>query len=301
MSSPGLGILRVFEQLFSIIAPVMICAAIGYAWAYHGRPYNTEMVTHLVTAVGVPSLVFTTLVNVDVELDALARMAGATGAAVAIMALVGTVILKVWGQSIRAFLPAMVFPNTGNVGLPLALLAFGPEGMALAVAYFTVCIIFQFTLGVALSAGVTSVQALLRVPTLYAMALALAFKVSDTTVPQWAANTVEMLGGFTIPLMLITLGISLQQLKVGQFGKSAFIAAVRLVMGFAVGLGLAEAMGFDGVMKGVLILQSTMPVAVFNYLFAARYNTEPEAVAGTVVLSTVMSFATLPILLLFIL
>jgi len=279
----------------------MICAAIGYAWAHHGRPYNTEMVTHLVTTVGVPSLVFTTLVNVDVELDALARMAGATGAAVAIMALVGTVILKVWGQSIRAFLPAMVFPNTGNVGLPLAMLAFGPEGMALAVAYFTVCIIFQFTLGVALSAGVTSVQALLRVPTLYAMALALAFKISDTAVPQWAGNTVEMLGGFTIPLMLITLGISLQQLKVGQFQKSAIIAAVRLCMGFAVGLGLAEAMGFEGVMKGILILQSTMPVAVFNYLFAARYNTEPEAVAGTVVLSTVMSFATLPMLLVFIL
>lgn len=279
----------------------MICAAIGYAWAHHGRPYNTEMVTHLVTTVGVPSLVFTTLVNVDVELDALTRMAGATGAALVIMTLVGTAILKVWGQSIRAFLPAMVFPNTGNVGLPLALLAFGPEGMALAVAYFTVCIIFQFTVGVALSAGVTSVQALLRVPTLYAVALALAFKVFDTPVPPWAANTVELLGGFTIPLMLITLGISLQQLKVGQFGKSAFIAAVRLAMGFAVGLGLAEVLGFEGAMKGVLILQSTMPVAVFNYLFAARYDTEPETVAGTVVLSTVASFATLPLLLLYIL
>ena len=133
------------------------------------------------------------------------------------------------------------------------------------------------------------------------MALALAFKIFNTPVPQWAANTVEMLGGFTIPLMLITLGISLQQLKVGQFGKSAFIGAVRLAMGFAVGLGLAEAMGFDGVMKGVLILQSTMPVAVFNYLFAARYNTEPETVAGTVVLSTVVSFATLPLLLVYIL
>lgn len=290
-----------FEQLVSIIAPVLICAVIGYGWAYKGRPFDTEMVTHLVTAVGVPCLVFTTLVNVDIDLDALGRMAGATFAAVGLMGVVGAVILKLWGQSVRAFLPSMVFPNTGNMGLPLAMLAFGPEGMALAVAYFTVCIIFQFTLGVALSAGVVSVQALLRVPTIYAMASALAFKFWDLSVPAWAANTIEILSGFTIPLMLITLGISLQQLKVGQFLKSSVVAVVRLLLGFGAAMGIGLLMGFDGPMMGVLILQSTMPVAVFNYLFAKRYETEPEAVAGAVVLSTVMSFATLPILMWYIL
>ena len=290
-----------FEQLISIIAPVLICAAIGYTWAQMGRPFNTEMVTHLVTTVGVPCLVFTTLVNVDIDLNALGLMAGATFAAISMMAIVGAVILKMWGKSIRAFLPSAVFPNTGNMGLPLALLAFGPEGMALAVAYFTVCIIFQFTLGVALSAGVMSVPALLRVPTIYAMAFALAFKTTDTDVPAWAGNTIELLSGFTIPLMLITLGISLQQLKVGQFFTSGVVAAMRLGMGFAVALGVGWALDFEGTMLGVLVLQSTMPVAVFNYLFAQRYNTEPEAVAGAVVLSTVISFATLPMLMWFVL
>ncbi|MCP4934663.1 MAG: AEC family transporter [bacterium] len=290
-----------FEQLISIISPVMICAAIGYIWARTGRPYDTEMITHLVTTVGVPCIVFITLVNVDVELDALGRMAGATIAAVFIMGAIGAVALKVWRQPIRAFLPAMIFPNTGNMGLPLAMLAFGSEGLALAVAYFTVCIILQFTVGVAVSAGAISVQALLRVPTLYALALALIFKTTNTAVPLWAANTIELLSGFTIPLMLITLGISLQQFKIGYFGKSIIISLIRLGMGFVVALALAEAMGFEGVMKGVLILQSTMPVAVFNYLFAARYKTEPETVAGAVVLSTVISFIALPVLIWFIL
>jgi len=291
----------VFEQLFSIIAPVIICALIGYLWARADHPYNTDMVTRLVSTIGVPSLVFTTLVNVDVGLDALGRMAGATFAAVLIMGTIGYIILRLTGQSVRAFLPALVFPNSGNMGLPLAMLAFGSEGMALAVAFFTVCIIFQFTIGVAVAAGATSVQALLRVPTLYAMAAALIFKISGVTVPLWAASTIEILSGLTIPLMLITLGVSLQQLKIGQFKKSASIAAVRMVMGFAVGLFLAEVMGFEGIMKGVIILQAAMPVAVFNYLFAARYKTEPETVAGAVVLSTVMSFATLPVLMWFVL
>ena len=278
-----------------------MCSSDLYTWAYKGRPFNTEMVTHLVTAVGVPCLVFTTLVNVDIDLNALGLMAGATVAAVGLMAIVGAVILKLWGKSIRAFLPSTVFPNTGNMGLPLAMLAFGPEGMALAVAYFTVCIIFQFTLGVALSAGVMSVQALLRVPTIYAMMFALAFKVTDTSVPAWAGNTIEILSGFTIPLMLITLGISLQRLKVGEFFTSTVVATLRMVLGFGVALGVGLALGFDGTMLGVLVLQSTMPVAVFNYLFAQRYNTEPEAVAGAVVLSTVFSFATLPALMWFVL
>jgi len=291
----------VFETLFALIAPVLICAAIGYGWARAGRPYNTEMVTHLVSTVGVPCLVFTTLVNVDIDLDALAKMAGATFAAIFVMGSVGAVILKLWHQSLRAYLPALVFPNTGNMGLPLALLAFGEEGMALAVAYFTVCIIFQFTVGVAVSSGVTSPMALMRVPTIYAMIIALVFKVSDSTVPLWAGNTIEILSGFTIPLMLITLGISLQQLKIGDLGKSLVLALIRLLMGFAVGLALAEVFGFDGAMKGVLILQSTLPVAVFNYLFAARYKTDPDTVAGAVVLSTVLSFATLPVLMWFVL
>jgi len=291
----------VFETLFAIIAPVLICAAIGYGWARAGRPYNTEMVTHLVSTVGVPCLVFTTLVNVDIDLDALAKMAGATFAAIFVMGVIGAVILKFWKQSLRAYLPALVFPNTGNMGLPLALLAFGDEGMALAVAYFTVCIIFQFTVGVAVSSGVTSPMALMRVPTIYAMILALVFKVTDSAVPAWAGNTIEILSGFTIPLMLITLGISLQQLKIGEMGKSVILALIRLLMGFGVGLVLAELFGFDGAMKGVLILQSTLPVAVFNYLFAARYQTDPETVAGAVVLSTVLSFATLPVLMWFVL
>lgn len=290
-----------FETLIAIVAPVLISAAIGYAWAYFGKPYNTEMVTHLVTAVGVPCLVFTTLVNVEIELDALAQMAGATVVALAIMGAVGFAILKIWGWSVQAFLPSLIFPNTGNMGLPLALLAFGDAGMALAVAYFTVCIIFQFTVGVAVSTGTMSVMSLLRVPTLYAIILALSFKISGTAVPAWAANTVEILSGFTIPLMLITLGISLQQLKVGDMGKSLTVALMRMAMGFGVALMIAEVMGFEGEMKGVLVLQSTLPVAVFNYLFAARYETEPGAVAGAVVLSTVISFATLPLLLWFVL
>ncbi len=288
-------------QLFSIVVPVFVCAAIGFGWARSGRHYDTEMVTSLVSAIGVPALVLATLLSVEVDLGALSQMAGATLAVLVVVSLVALGLLKVMGYSVRSFLPALVFPNTGNVGIPLALFAFGPEGMVLAVAYFCVCIVLQFTAGVALSAGTASPRALLRVPTLYAVALAIIVMVMGIQLPEWVMDTLDLLGGFAIPLMLITLGISLARLEISGFSKTLLLSVGRLVIGFAAALAVAEVLGFEGDMRGVLVLQSTLPVAVFNYLFAQRYNTDPETVAGTVVLSTIISFATLPALLWFLL
>ncbi|MDH5188872.1 MAG: AEC family transporter [Rhodospirillaceae bacterium] len=288
-------------QLFTIVVPVFICAAIGFFWAKSGRHYDTEMVTSLVSAIGVPALVLSTLLTVDIDISALGQMAGITIGFLVIIAGAGFLLLKGMNYSVRSYLPALVFPNTGNVGIPLSLFAFGAEGMALAVAYFSVCIVFQFTVGVAISSGSASPRTLLRVPTLWSVALAVILMSLGIQLPEWTMNTIELLAGFTIPLMLITLGISLQRLHVSTYGKTFIISIFRLAIGFAVSLAIAEALDLEGVMRGVLILQSTLPVAVFNYLFAQKYNTDPETVAGAVVLSTIMSFASLPILLWFLL
>ena len=290
-----------FFELLNIIAPVFVCAVIGFSWARSGRPFETEMVTNLVTAIGVPTLVYTTLVKVEIDPTQLGDMAIATVLFLGLTGLVGALALKVSGQPIRSFLPALIFPNTGNMGLPLALFAFGEAGLALAVAYFTVCIIFQFTLGVAVSTGSMNLQSLLRVPTLYATALALTMMMTESETPKWIMNTVELLAGMTIPIMLITLGVSLAKLSVKRLKIPMAISVGRLLGGFLIAYAIGTALGFEGIALSVLVMQSTMPVAVFNYLFAQRYGTNPEEVAGSVVISTVLSFATLPVLLWFLL
>ncbi len=284
-------------ELFSIIAPVFICAGIGMAWERQGRPYDTEFVTTLTTNVGVPCLVFSTLADVDLDPQAFAVMAVAALAALASFAAVSTAVLGLARLPLRAFLPSMIFPNSGNMALPLSLLAFGEPGLALSIAYFAVYVVAQFVLTPVIAAGTMSLVALARMPILYAVAVAVLFMVAGAKPPAWIANTTRILGGMTIPLMLITLGISLAKLKVGSLGRSAALAVLRLVMGFTVGVALAETFGMSGAARGVLILQAAMPVAVFNYLFAQRYNQEPEEVAGIVVISTAVSFATLPVLL----
>ncbi|TCS63050.1 AEC family transporter [Varunaivibrio sulfuroxidans] len=283
--------------LFNIVAPVMLCALLGYRWARSGKIYDTAMITNLVVTIGTPALVFRSLVNIHGDLATLGHVALASALALASFAVVAMIVLRLAGLSYRAFLPAMTFPNTGNMGLPLALLAFGDAGLAFAVAYFAICVVFQFTFGIVISSGSASPRALMRIPTLYAVALALVFLISGIRPPAWLADTANILGGMTIPLMLITLGVSLARMEVGDLKRSAFLAALRLGMGFGLGLAAAEIMGLHGVARGVVILQSSMPVAVFNYLFAQRYNNQPAAVAGGVVLSTLLSFATLPVLL----
>ncbi len=288
-------------DLFAIIAPVFICAGIGFIWARQKRPYDTDLVTALMTNIGGPCLVFYTLTDADIDPNAFISMALIAIVAMACFALISGIIVKLVGADLRAYLPSLMFANTGNMGLPLCLLTFGEEGLAIAIIIFTVSAVAQFTVGMTISSGTLSIKGLVRIPILYAVAAAVFFMGMDLPPPAIIVNTTRILGGMTIPMMLITLGVSLAELRVAALPRSTLYSLLRLVMGFGVGVGLSEIFGLEGVQQGVLILQSTMPVAVFNYLFAQRYKRAPEEVAGMVVISTAISFATLPLLLWYVL
>lgn len=284
-------------ELFAIIAPVFISAGIGFIWARQGRHYDVDFVTALMTNIGAPCLVFYTLSTADLDLGVFASSAINAVATITGFAVVGGAILKFSGTDIRAFLPSMMFPNSGNMGLPLSLLAFGEPGLVLAIVYFTVAAVGQFTVGMMISSGSVSLRGLVRIPILYAVFAAVAFIVFEIETPAVIANTTRILGGMTIPVMLVTLGVSLARLRVAALPRSVALSLLRLIMGFAVGLGVSVALGLEGMERAILILQSSMPVAVFNYLFAQRYGRSPQEVAGLVFISTAISFTTLPLLL----
>ena len=288
-------------ELFSIVAPVLVCAGLGFGWAKSGRKFDTDMVMTLVTNIGVPCLVFATLVQADIEAKALATMAGATAAVVVAVGVLGAAALKLLRQPVRPFLPSLMFPNVGNMGLPLCLLAFGDIGLALGIAVFTVMVVIQFVVSPIIAGNITSPMELARIPILYAVAASLVVILGDLEPWAWVVNTTKILGGMVIPLMLTTLGISLARLRVVGLARAAGIAVLRVGLGFGVGLAVATGLGLEGAAKGVLVLQSSLPVAVFNFLFAERYQTRPTDVAGAVVVSTLLSFAALPALLWFLL
>jgi len=127
--------------------------------------------------------------------------------------------------------------------------------------------------------------------------VALLVRLFDLELPRWLANTTSLLGGMAIPMMLITLGVSLASIRVQHLGHGMLLGGLRILCGAALGWLIALALGLPPLAQGVLVLQSSMPVAVFNYLFAVRANRSPEAVASLVMCSTLLSFALVPLLL----
>ena len=284
-----------------IIAPVFVVAAIGFGWARAGMPFDTEFTTTLVSNLSFPCLIIATLTKLDIDPTAFSQMAWAGALTVLATGAVAAVVLKVFGQPQPVYWPPLVFGNVGNMGLPLCLFAFGDEGLALGIIFFTVFVGIQFTLGISVAAGQLSARILVRTPLAWACLLGIALQLAGIGLPRWVGNTIGLVGDLAIPMMLLTLGVALANLKVTSLWRSVLLSLGRLGLGLAVGLGIAELLGLEGAARGVLILESAMPVAVPNYLFAARYDRSPEEIAGLVLVSTTLSFLTLPALLLIVL
>ena len=236
-------------------------------------------------------------VSLEIDPSGLVGMLIGAVAMMAISALIGALVLRGLRLPLHTFLSPMIFANNGNMGLPLCLFAFGPVGLSLAVVFFATVALAHFTAGVWIWSGRASLAELIRTPLSYAVLLAAAVLATGYEVPRWLQHTTELLGGLTIPLMLLTLGVSLSRLQIRSAQRALGLSMLRLGMGCLIGVGLSEAMGLEGIPRGVLILQCSMPVAVFNYIFAQRYGRSPDEVASLVVVSTLLSFVTLPLLL----
>lgn len=293
-----MSLVDLFSAITAVMAPVFLIAALGYGWARAGLPYDGAFVTTLMINVATPCLVFATLLRLRFAAAELTLVVTASLACLVVTTAVAFAVLRATGLPLRIYLPALIFPNSGNMGMPLCLFAFGDKGLGLAVVFFAVLAVAQFTLGPAIAAGRLDLRQMARTPLIHAVALALLLQALDIDLPRWAANTTTLLGDCAVPIMLLSLGVALARLRVTGMGRALAMSVLRLGLGFAVGFLVAEALGLEGTMRGVIMLESAMPVAVFNYLWAVRYDTAPEEVAGMVLGSTVLSFVTLPLLLL---
>lgn len=290
-----------FATLLSITGPVMVCVLVGFVWKKLNWPYDTPMVTQLVMRIGAPCLIVASLSRTPISRAMLEQMFAVTLAMLAATALLSVAVIKLARQPVRNYLGALLFPNIGNLGLPICLFAFGEQGLTLALAIFMVMSVLHFTLGIALVSGKSVFRELITNPVIYSIVIAVTMIYTQFSLPAWLGNTMHLLSEFTIPLMLLTLGVSLADMKFVALGNSLFFALARLLIGVGVGVGVAWAFGLQGVAKGVLILQSSMPVAVFNYLFAVQYDRNPREIAGMVMISTLLSFALIPLIWIYVL
>lgn len=289
-------------QLAAIVLPIFICVGLGILWAKIGTSFDSSLITSLVYNVGAPCLILATFHKIDLAPSALAGTALAALACYAAFAALAAAVVRAARLDAPSYLPSLIFPLTGSMGLPVCFFALGDEGLALAIVYFTIGAIGTFTVGVAIAEGSLSLRNLAGSPVLYSVAVAVVLQLLELRLPQWIFNTADLLGGMVIPAQLVALGVSLLELRTGgALARSAALGLFRLATGLAVGIAVAALFGLQGTARAVVVIQSAMPVAVSSYLFAQRFNRKPEEVAGMIVVSTAVSFATVPILLWFLL
>lgn len=292
------------SELIAILAPIVISVLIGFIWGRSSTDYPADFVSRIVMYVGTPCLTISAMSKVEVDASVMGEVMLATAIAMAAMGVMGWLLLRSLKLDIPTYLPPLIFPNNGNMGLPLCLFAFGQLGLALALGSFMVMMIATFTVGLLIvSEGGWGdrFKDMARQPVIHSMVIALAMLITGTHLPRWIDNTVTLIGGFAIPLMTITLGVSLATLKIGTWRRSLGFSVARIFGGLALGWLSCWMLNVEGVSRSVVLLQSAMPVAVFNYLLALRYDRNPQEIAATVVISTLLAFVTLPFLLVVIL
>lgn len=284
-------------ELFAVMAPVLAGAGLGYGWVRLGHPYPVEFVTRLVFNIGTPALIIASLANADIDAGSVGRTMLAAALVMTAMAAVTPLMARLLGRDWRVVLAPMMYPNTGNMGLPVVLYAFGSAGFAFGITVMVTVSLFQFTVGSVMASQGNALRTLVRTPTVYAIVISLGLLLTDTELPRWLGNSVGLISGFTVPLMLITLGVSLASIQVRSLKSGVGFSLLRIPVAAGIAWGIGTLLGLPALAMSVLVLQMSMPVAVFNYLFAQKAGREPAYVASLVFCSTLMSLLYLPLLL----
>lgn len=286
--------------VLEIVAPVFLLAAIGFTWVKLGFEYRIQFVTRLAMTLAIPCLIFTSLMKSRIDPATISTVVVAAIVAYAFVTAIAFMLVFLLKFDVQTYLAPLTFGNTGNLGLPLALFAFGTEGLDYAVVIFAIMAIYSFTFGVWLVSGGGSVRTVIQEPIVGATLLGALFLWQGWQTPTFLTNTLELVGQIAIPIMLITLGVALARLRPGRLGQAIGLSIAKIIFTVGIAWFVGRWFNLPPVAFGVLVLQVSTPVAVTSYFLAEKYGADSDAVAGLVVVSTLLSVVTLPLTLAFV-
>jgi predicted permease len=282
------------ERLLGIILPVFSIILLGYVYARRVKP-DMAMVNRISMEVLAPALVFSALASKDFDIAAnKLLMLGSVGVVLG-SGLLAWPYARLLHTDPRTFVPPMMFNNCGNVGLPLAVLAYGTAGFAPMVALFTISNLLHFTLGVWIVDHHARFGNLLRNPIVIATILGFAFAVVHPPIPEWLTVSIKLVGDALIPMMLLSLGVRLYEVRWDDWRLGIVGGLVCPLTGLAIAALLAPWLGLDRMQQGLLILFGCLPPAVLNFMVAEQFRQEPAKVASIVVIGNILSIVFVPV------
>ena len=289
--------MEIYIKLFEVLFPVFSTIGIGYWYGKKDPKFDTKFITTFAGNVGLPCAIFYFLTDSNVEFELFLRFSYYITLYVAIFSIIGILILKTLNKDIYRLLPPLILPNTGNMGMPLCLFAYGKMGIAIATATTAMILVFHFSIGILLASRKFTLKPLIECIPIYALIISLFFVYYKIPAPKFLLNTTFLIGYSTIFLVLMSLGVALSKLKVFYFKDTLIYSLIRVFVGPLVGFGFVKFFNLTGVEAGVMFIQASMPSAVLTYLVGKIYSPKKisDSIASTVALSTFLSFFTLVI------
>lgn len=287
-------------KVLSVVFPVFCVIGLGYIFARF-KKISLEPVIEILLYLTIPALVISSLSKKRLDTGDLALVSTA-----AFIVVLGTGLLShaflsaIKRRDLRGFYLPTMFMNSGNMSFPLALLAFGQEGLTVAVLYYIAISFLVYSLGIYIAKGKGGFAEIFKLPLIYASAAGILMNLADLRLPAPVVTTFDMLGAATIPIMQVSLGYRLYSARLTHAGISIAGSVIRIIGGVAIAYLVITFFGVEGLNKKIILLSSAMPSAVINFVVSHRYNINSDLVASVIATSTFLSIITTPVILMWI-
>jgi len=290
--------MEIYIKLFEVLFPVFFVVGIGYYLGKKNPKLDTSFITNFGANIGSPAIVFYSVATTGLTFEAFKSYFGYYLLAIIGFSVIGIIFLSILKKDVVMELPPFILPNTGNMGLPICLFAYGSQGLGIAGAISSLIILFHFTLGVFLASKKFNFDIIVKSPSFYAVLISVLFLYFNIEAPNFVINTTMLLTYATIFLILMSLGIALTRLKVFSFNNALISSLARVIIGPLIGFAIIKFFNLNGYGAGVLLIQCSMPSAVLTYLVGSMYSPKKivDNIASMIVVSTLLSFVTIPII-----
>jgi predicted permease len=287
------------SEVIAIVLPTFIVIFIGYLTGKLSK-INIAPIVDIALYIGLPALVFTSLLEKKIALVEAAKVWAAGALIVAGCGVTAWLVFKILRQKHSGLYVSIAAMNAVNIPFPVTYFAYGAEGLIAATLFSIPHAILMNSLGIYIMAGQhwrENVKEVLKLPPIYATCLGLIFNLLGVKVPDLITRSLDFIAMIALPLVLLTLGYNLSKIKMSSFPVTLLASFLRVGIGLAMGLLAVNVLNITGVFRSVVILVSAMPAAAMASIYATKYNNEADLVSSVVFLTTLSSIIIIPLLL----
>jgi predicted permease len=285
-------------RILAIVFPVFAIIGIGYGYGRIKRP-EIGVTNQISMDVLVPALVFSALASKSFDFAHYWQLALGALAVILGSGLLAYPVARLLKVEVKTFVPPMMFNNSGNMGIPLVVLAFGEQALGAAIILFLVEMVLHFSMGPYMLSHRMRLLQLLKTPVMVATLLGVAVSFSGTTLPPPLYTAIRMVGDASIPMLLFALGVRLNQVSFKDWHIGVWSGIMSPATGIVMVLLVTPFLGLDPFQQSILLVFGALPPAVLNYLMAEQYRQEPERVASIVLLGNLSALVVMPVVLAF--